>query len=127
MLQSKEILHNLRTTELALATLEQRERLMTHELETLRQEKAELFRHEVAALRERSEQIEEILTQVGVEVPPTADTANTATPQIPNQGGPYYPIPMDEPEPLVNYANEMINLANGTPLGEPAKGWVSSG
>jgi murein DD-endopeptidase MepM/ murein hydrolase activator NlpD len=127
LLQSKDLHQSLRSTRHELATLRERERLMSHELVTLRQEKAELFRTEVAALRERSEQIEEILTQVGVEVNTTADVASTETQQSPNQGGPYYPVPMDEPEPLVDYASEMINLAKGIPLGEPTKGWVSSG
>lgn len=127
MLQSKDLHQSLRATKLQLATLQERERLITHEVETLRQEKTEMFRHEVAALRERSEQIEEILTQVGVEVSTTADVATSTPQESQNQGGPYYPIPMDEPEPLVDYANEMINLANGIPLGEPSSGWVSSG
>jgi murein DD-endopeptidase MepM/ murein hydrolase activator NlpD len=127
MLQSKELRQNLRASKLELASLHERERLMTHELETLRREKADLFRHEVAALRERSEQIEDILTQVGVEVSTTADVADSTPQQNQNQGGPYYPIPLNEPEPLVNYAREMIDLANAIPLGEPTSGWVSSG
>jgi murein DD-endopeptidase MepM/ murein hydrolase activator NlpD len=127
LLQSKELHQSLRATKLELATMQDRERLMSHELETLRQQKAELFHQEVAALRERSEQIEEILTQVGVEVSPTVDAMPQMGEQSQNKGGPYYPIPLDEPEPLVDYANEMINLANGTPLGEPTNGWIASG
>jgi murein DD-endopeptidase MepM/ murein hydrolase activator NlpD len=127
MLQSKDLRQSLKATTLELATLQDRERLMSHELVTLRQEKAELFRTEVAALRERSEQIEEILTQVGVEVNTTADVASTETQQSPNQGGPYYPVPADEHEPLVDFATEMIELANSIPLGEPVSGWISSG
>ncbi|MFO7831560.1 MAG: peptidoglycan DD-metalloendopeptidase family protein [Desulfuromonadaceae bacterium] len=127
MIESKQLHQNLHNTKVELASVQERERLMTHEIQTLRQEKAELFRHEVAALRERSEKIEEILTQVGIEIPATAGTANSREDQRQNQGGPYYPIPMDEPEPLVDYANQMIDMANSIPLGEPASGWISSG
>ncbi|MFO7831563.1 MAG: peptidoglycan DD-metalloendopeptidase family protein [Desulfuromonadaceae bacterium] len=127
MLQSKQLHQDLHKTKVKLASVQERELLMTREIQTLRQEKAELFRHEVAELRERSEKIEEILTQVGVEIPTTDDIANSGREQSRNQGGPYYPIPLDEPEPLVDYANQMIDLANNIPLGEPASGWVSSG
>jgi len=127
LIQGKDLNEHLSFTQLELATVQERERLMRHELETLRREKVELFRQEVAELRQRSEQIQEILTQVGVEVPTTADTAITATAQRGNQGGPYYPIPLDEPEPLLDYANDIIKLANSIPLGEPTSGWISSG
>jgi murein DD-endopeptidase MepM/ murein hydrolase activator NlpD len=127
MLQSRDLHRDMRSTELQLAALQERERLMTHELETLRREKAEQFKHEVAALRERSKQIEEILSQVGVEVSGTLDIVDSSPPQNQNQGGPFYPIPLNEPEPLVDYAGEMINIANSIPLGEPTEGWVSSG
>lgn len=127
MMHSKDIRHNLRATKIELASLQERERLMSHELRTLRQEKTNLFRSEVAELRERSVQIEEILTQVGVDVSSATDTTSAVTQQNQNQGGPYYPIPVDEPGALIDYASEMINLANDTPLGEPAEGWISSG
>lgn len=124
MLRSKDLYQSLHSTKAQLAALQEHKRLITHEVETLRQEKAVMFHHEMAALRERSEQIEDILTQVGIEVSTTAD-ATTRPKQ--NQGGPYYPVPMDEPEPLIDYASEMINLAKRIPLGEPTSGWIASG
>lgn len=127
MLQSKDLHQSLKATRLELAILQDRERLMTHELATLRQEKAEAYRHEVAALRERSKQIEKILTQVGIDISDTRETAGLNADSGTNQGGPYYPVPEDEPEPLVDFAAEMIELANSVPLGEPARGWISSG
>lgn len=107
--------------------MQQQGYLMLTELQALRQQKAELFRHEVAKLRERSTQIEEILTQAGVEVATSSNGIYPDVAQSNNLGGPYYPIPSNEPESLIDFAGEMINLATGVPLGEPASGWISSG
>ncbi|MDY0211954.1 MAG: M23 family metallopeptidase [Desulfuromonadaceae bacterium] len=127
ILQNKKLQHNLSQTRDDLGTLQQQGYLMLTELQALRQQKAELFHHEVAKLRERSTQIEEILTQVGVEVSTSASATPPDTEQSNSLGGPYYPLPLNEPEALMDFAGEMINLASGIPLGEPTSGWISSG
>ncbi len=127
ILQSEGLKQDLNQAKHELRTLQQQGNRMLSELKTLRQEKSELFRSEVAKLRERSIQIEEILTQVGVEIATNISEISPDTEQSSNQGGPYYPVPLDEPESLMEFAGEMINLAAGIPLGEPARGWISSG
>ncbi|MDY0185240.1 MAG: peptidoglycan DD-metalloendopeptidase family protein [Desulfuromonadaceae bacterium] len=127
ILQNKKMQQNLSQARHELGILQQQGYLMLTELQTLRQQKAELFRHEVAKLRERSTQIEEILTQVGVEVATSASEIPPETDLNSNLGGPYYPLPLNEPESLMDFAGEMINLATGIPLGEPVSGWISSG
>ncbi len=127
ILQNNKLHQNLNQARHEFAALEQQGFLMLTELQTLRQQKAELFHHEVAKLRERSTQLEEILTQVGIEVATTDSETLPATEPSHNLGGPYYPVPLNEPESLMDFAGEMINLATGIPLGEPTSGWISSG
>ncbi len=86
----------------------------------LQLENVELMNSAIKDLSARSELIESVMDNIGVQIIKTADESNE------NSGGPYIPATESSYEELVKKVDDYLRIIKYMPLGKPVEGKISS-